>query len=84
MFQKMNALNRKIGERMYNWNNLYDLAQSRATDLAHIAEQEHMLVGILASSRRAERRRRRRHALRGMLLTRLHVSLTARRQSARP
>lgn len=69
---------------MYNWHNLYDLAQSRATELAHVAEQKHMLMAILASSERAQRRRRRRHALRVKLLTRLHVSLTPRGADAPP
>lgn len=69
---------------MYNWNNLYDLAQSRATELACLAEQEHMLASIRASSERAQRRRQRRHRVRVKLLTRLHVRLTRAAQPPSP
>jgi hypothetical protein len=58
---------------MYSWYVLRKLAQTRATELAHIAEQEHMYERLMATASKSQRRVARRHAFVRRLTTVFHL-----------
>jgi hypothetical protein len=56
-----------------SWYGMYDYAQQRATELAHLTEQEFMYARIVASAERSARRIARRHEMRVRLAALVHL-----------
>jgi hypothetical protein len=56
-----------------SWYAMYENAQQRATEMAHLNEQEFMYARIVASAERSARRFARRHEMRVRLAALAHL-----------
>lgn len=56
-----------------SWYAMYENAQQRATELAHLSESDYMYAKIVASAERSARRIARRHEVRVRLAALAHL-----------